>query len=399
MTRAPEFGKQRRIVLYYPFVDDFTSTAPHYKLFGRRSLKKYGFLITERLANGGTVHVCWDGSMSAFLPTSVVRWLPLFIINFLNVLEFQIWRFVNGLSSSQVVKIKSSDRCHDDVLICFSYKAAIGKFEARHTTFDRFFATVFHLSHYFILTEQKSCNIQRVKNAVLAGDSDLTLNPYFQQYFHWYEKPFLVLPFAVGTRFEKRRDMSERELECVITGTFHDLRQEKPTHYYSDFMNTTGETTYHPVRRNFFERKDELGERIVCIASPFREYGAGTGRLGKLSIKQSSYFATDIVELYNDARFAVIGEELSGFPGIGALEAAACGAVLIGQPSYYVGLGLVEGEHFIGYDGSVARSLEIIRNVPSEMVRQISETAAQNISTRFSPPAVFKKWFETLTNL
>ena len=402
MTRAPEFIKQRRIVLYYPFVDDFTSIAPHYKFFGRRSLKKYGFLVSERLADDGVIHVCWDGSMSAFLPQSVTQWLPVFIVNCLNILEFRLWRHLNCLSSAQAIRVKSNDECHDDVLMCFSYKAAIGKFAARIDTFDRFFATVFHLSHYFILTEKKALNIRRVRNAILAGDSDPTSNPYFQKYFHWYKRRFLVLPFAVGTRFEKRLDMSERKLDCVITGTFHDLRHEKPVHYYSDFMTTTGETTYHPVRRNFFERKDELGEKFVCIASPFRDYAARTGwsgMTGKLAMKQTSYFSTDIVELYNDACFAVVGEEFSGFPGIGALEAAACGAVLIGQPSYYRGLGLVENEHFIGYDGSVEQSLEVIRDVPYKKRRQISEAAAKDISMRFSPPTVFQKWCEILTNL
>ena len=73
--------------------------------------------------------------------------------------------------------------------------------------------------------------------------------------------------------------------------------------------------------------------------------------------------------------------------------------MLIGQPSYYRGLGLVENEHFIGYDGSVEQSLEVIRDVPYKKRRQISEAAAKDISMRFSPPTVFQKWCEILTNL
>ena len=63
--------------------------------------------------------------------------------------------------------------------------------------------------------------------------------------------------------------------------------------------------------------------------------------------------AIDIVNEYNKYKFALVGEELSGFPAIGAFEAMGCGCVLIAQKDFYCGLGLEPNINFLEYDGTI----------------------------------------------
>ena len=62
-----------------------------------------------------------------------------------------------------------------------------------------------------------------------------------------------------------------------------------------------------------------------------------------------------MVEKYNDYKMAICPEDAQGMPGIGFVEAMACGCAYIGLDyGAYRDLGLVEGIHFVGYDGSLS---------------------------------------------
>ena len=69
-----------------------------------------------------------------------------------------------------------------------------------------------------------------------------------------------------------------------------------------------------------------------------------------------------MVDKFNDYKIAVVGEEIMGIPGIGFVEAMACGCAFIGQTvGYYEDYGMKEGIHYIGYDGTkegLARTIE-----------------------------------------
>ena len=50
----------------------------------------------------------------------------------------------------------------------------------------------------------------------------------------------------------------------------------------------------------------------------------------------------------------LVGEEILGVPGIGFVEGMACGGAYLGQRlGYYEDYGMVEGVHYIGYDGTL----------------------------------------------
>lgn len=385
------------IVLYNPQVDDFLATPPHFRLLKRRALRKYGFFLDETLKAEGRIRALADATSSAFVPERVFSLLPAPLRRLVTRIECRMWEKQNDLVGKvDWLRGASDPQAAQAVLLAFSYKAATGPFALRLATFSAFRTVVFHLSHYFIATREKSAHLRQLPNAVLAGDSDVTGNDYFRRHFDWYRgRPFLVLPFAISPRFQQAKPWEQRTAACLATGSFHDLREEKPAWKYRDFMQATGSTTYHPVRKAIFDRAAELKPELDCYVSPFR--GPQQNKrwwrklLERFDVAQKQYFSINIAQLYNDYRYAVVGEELAGFPALGAFEALASGAVLIGEPYAYQGLGMQPQVHYIPHDGSIPGILEAVRSA-----RRTDGGAVQELVCGMRPQPMHRRWTSTL---
>ena len=121
--------------------------------------------------------------------------------------------------------------------------------------------------------------------------------------------------------------------------------------------------------------------------------------LAHFRVAQKKYFSINIVDLYNQHRYAIVGEELSGFPALGAIEAMACGCVLIGQAEYYVGLGLAPWIHFVPFDGNIESIPLIIQEYDLGKMAMISEAGAGLVLCSFSPLEVHNRWLKTLDEI
>jgi hypothetical protein len=342
---------------------------------------------------GHVINVLVDGTASAFVPESVFCKLPDVMRRAVAFVEYWMWRRINRFGPL-VRRVRPPERAFEDVLVAFSYKAATGDFAVRTEVMARYRAVVFHLSHYFVSTSEKAGNIRSLPNAWLAGDSDITGNAYFQKFFSWYKRPFLVLSFAVSQRFSVRKPWPSRQARCVATGTFHDLTREYPQRKYRDFIDSTGSTAYHPIRKAVYENRKSLSF-VECRVSPYRLYSRRSRILDlfkHMRISQKKYFAVDLVDLYNEFQFAVIGEELSGFPALGAIEAMACGCVVVGDPRCYVGLDLVPFNHFMPYEGNLSQLEAIVVRHEKGQMHDIASTAARQVATAFGPSAMWERW-------
>lgn len=384
------------IVFYNPHVDDFLAEPPHFRLLRRRPLKKYGYLIEGALAATGQVHIFVDGAISAFIPDRYFSLLPEFIRCWIARREVGRWERINNLCG-KVSLVNRASVAMDEILFAFSYKTATGNFERRLPQLAAFDCNIFHLSHYFISTAEKSKNLKRVKNAWLAGDSDISTNPYFRRFFAWYDRPFVALPFAVAPRFQVRRPFRERESLCVATGTFHNLHEEIPAEKYRDFIDFFHFSTYHPVRKLIHDHVATLGKWIDSKISLYRgkAEGGGLKRLVRhFSVSQTAYFNIDIVELYNRYRYAIVGEEASGFPALGAFEAMACGCVLIAQPQFYLGWNLMPGKHFVAHDGSLGSIVSAIEalNADPERAAAIADAGTNFVNQNFRAAEAYSRF-------
>lgn len=389
------------ILIYNPHVDDFLSIPPHFRLFGRRALRKYGFFFDEAVRNGLDLRILIDASCSAFIPETIFHRLPYWTRRIVSEFEYKLWRKCNtGLG--KLIRIQPSMSSSNDVVVVFSYKGATGNFEIRKKLLAQYRAVVFHLSHYFVATAEKARNIKSLDNAYLAGDSDIIKNEYFRKYFSWYLKDFLILPFAVADRFESRTCFSTRRCQCVATGTFHDLQHERPIYKYSDYLESTGYVTYHPIRKKIFDLGVNLPNFIVSYISPYRRSNPESFIVRVVNhflVSQKTYFAINIVELYNEFQFVVVGEEFSGFPALGAFEAMACGCVLIADPKFYEGLPLIPGKDFICYDGTIEGLFHVLEGLTDRRLSSNTLESVETVRIFFSPAYVYTRWIKTLSEL
>jgi hypothetical protein len=174
--------------------------------------------------------------------------------------------------------------------------------------------------------------------------------------------------------------------------------KEEPYAYYQGFTEFFETDTYHPVRKLLYQNREQLSDWLTCRISPFRELtGSRTiasklSRLLRLDIVQTEYFSFDIVDFFNQHRFAVVGEELSGAPAIGFFEAMACGSVMLGQRgSFYDGLGLVPNIHYLPHDGSIESIRAAIEqaNADIDRTKEISKAGLAYIAEFCTPAKVW----------
>ncbi len=384
------------LVLYNPHVDDFLGEPPHFRLAGRRALRKYGFMI-EGSSLDRPLHVVVDGTLSCFIPIEIFAKLGRRIRMRVAEREFASWVRLNGLEGSVEIVTPSSADLSRSVLLVFSYKAMADElFDERRRIFDEAGCTVAHLSHYFIDTARKAVNMRSCRRLLLAGDSDITDNPYYRSHFGWYESVLLVLPFAVSDRFRSATPFDKRSNLCVATGTFHDLTRERPARKYSDYRSLVGIDTYHPLRAEIWDERDNIGDEIRCLISPFRmrRFRHVAPVLDRVLVAQRKHFSIDLVQEYDEAKMAVVGEEASGFPALGSLEAMACGTLVLGRYDAFEGLGLIEGRHYLGHDGTLTGLLDARARVLAleDEGEGIAEAGMREIDARFRGSVVRDRW-------
>ncbi|MGB6329371.1 MAG: glycosyltransferase [Halarcobacter sp.] len=352
------------IVFYNPQVDDFLAEPPHFSFLKRRALKKYAYIFDGILLENKIIEIYVDFTLSSFVPERIFSKLPLVFRKIIVKRELSKWIKDNNLINRVKINFKYDDSFEKKILFAMSYKSMENYNKKRIEIINKFRKSIFHLSHYFISTKSKSKNLSLLKNIYLCGDSDITTNDYFKFYFSWYKKDFLIIPFYVQDRFKLKKIFLERKKLVIATGSFHNLYEEKPLHKYKDYLEFFKQSTYHPIRKILYENRDNINHMIDVKVSPYRENSNDSFLIKlfkKYFVTQKKYFSFDIVELYNEYKYVVVGEENIGFPAIGAFEAMACGCILIGQKKYYNGLGMEENRHFINYDGTIADLISKVR--------------------------------------
>ena len=111
-----------------------------------------------------------------------------------------------------------------------------------------------------------------------------------------------------------------------------------------------------------------------------------------------------MVEKLNSYKIAVVGEEIMGIPGIGFVEAMACGCAYIGQTTgYYEDYGMKEGIHYIGYDGTkkdLAAKIEYwMQPENQERLEQIADAGYNFVRTHFNKDVVAEGLLKQLQSL
>ena len=386
-------------VVLNPHISDFISKPLSSHLFKRRALKKYGYIIDEALANEGSVTVLANSAASGLVPMSIFKKLPYFLRYLITRFEIGRWKKINGFND-QVQVYYNADKLPDrKALVMLSYKNYQNPVPAL-VTCNAFELVIAHISHYHLFTSQQSAFLSGIRNLVIAADSDISTTPYFREKFSWYERSVFILPFEITARFKRTKQVRERQVKILATGTFHffDRMIENGDVSAEEFCKANNTGTMHPIRREIFEHKEEVSAWMDPMVSPYND-----GELRKSLLQrffsttftsQKKYFSFDIVAGYNDHRFAVVGEEyFSGLPGIGSFEAMGCGCVLIGVPECYKGLGMEPGIHYLAHNNTLEGIKTVFEANKDDLplLESISEQGRTLIEDFFRPAVSYKR--------
>ncbi|HBM90793.1 MAG TPA: hypothetical protein DD400_02815 [Rhodospirillaceae bacterium] len=367
-------------VILNPHVGDWLAEPLSFRLLRRRALRKYGYLLDAPREHGQRIPVLICGTLSGLVPSTLFSYLPAFVREKWLSLELKLWRKINDADHLDFY-FAPEEKLLQKPLIIFSWKNCEGAaFDKRLAIIKKFSHVIGNLSHYFVNTAIKAHNLNRIPNLSLWSESDLQNNPYFQNFFGWYKKPVIVVPFCVAPRFSLPEKQKERDKKCVATGSFHFLPDEKPRCVYEDFMRFFGTTNYHFVRSDLYQRRAQprIKENINVLSAPYREKKSSLSNWSQriLGAGQKNYFAIDIVDVYQTHLFAVVGEERSGNPGIGIFEAMACGAIPIIKTSCYEGLGLSVSKNCLSYEGDVDSLLASVQKDEANLLTLQKESSA-----------------------
>ena len=269
-------------------------------------------------------------------------------------LEHRIVMRKNGIPGKKVKVLKrESDIRRDDIVIVYEFFRTQFDFSRRP---DAFIA----LSQLHFLVD-KAKLMEKLDPDLIYNESDMQKHFIaFNDYFGWFKKQYLVIPFVYGERFKVIKPFAERQNKAVSVGTIT----------YPYYIRKHYDTTcLQPARKQVYDHAEELKPWVDCFNSDYMSgvnplnVDNSVGKIKKLANRlhdkfftghQKKYYSFDMVEKFNDYKMCVVGEEITGLPGIGFVEGMASGCAYIGQTvGYYEDYGMKDGVHYIGYDGTL----------------------------------------------
>jgi hypothetical protein len=386
-----------------PHISDFFGKPLAFVLLKRRALKKYSYLIDVPVSQGQNVNIMVNGANSGIIPDSLFRKMPLFLRSRWLRYEMSLWLKHNDLKGKVTIHYSPDSIPGRSTLFFLCYRNFYFPNDLQKTC-AAFPRAIGHLSHYYLHPAGYSKAVKSIPNLWLASDVDVSGNAFFRHFFPWYQKEIKVVSFAVGDRFTAHVPFENRKAKAVATGTFHMIEAENFNNQLQDLKAFSPTNTIHPLRRGIFENKEKLQDFIDCFCFPYFESEMKEKKWyhrfipKKYKVTQASYFSFNIVDKYNEYRYAIVGEEYyNGIPGIGAFEAMACGTVLIGHPDCYAGTGLQEGIHYLPHHNNTDDIAATIRkaNQEPEPIKQMAERAALLVKEKYKPVALWQAFLQT----
>lgn len=269
-------------------------------------------------------------------------------------IEHRIAMWKNGIPQKKIKILRhESDIRHDDIVII--YQLFEGQFDFKQRP-DAFIA----LSQLHFTVDQAAV-MEKLDPDLMYNESDMQKRfVAFDDYFGWFHKQYLVIPFVFAERFKVIKPFAERQNKAVSVGTIT---------YPPYIKQYYGTNCLQPARKQVYDNAEELKPWVDCFNSDYLAEDKAYNVTNKVNSvqkvinrlhdkfflgHQKKYYSFDMVEKFNDYKMCVVGEEITGLPGIGFVEGMACGCAYIGQTvGYYEDYGMKEGVHYIGYDGSL----------------------------------------------
>ncbi|MBS4697998.1 hypothetical protein J4G65_21385 [Aeromonas allosaccharophila] len=349
------------MILYDPHCDDNIFTPVSYYIGRRTALKKYEYIKSAMVNNGGLkIYFSYKNSS---LPNVIIKKIPNIFLRWIVLAEIFIWRYINNIDSSCVINEIDG---HD--VFCFGYK----KFNnITHDEVNSSKTFNIHLTHYHTYGYN---SIYLEPNVNLLYDTDVSHHLYFMSKFIGYTRKVIVMPFYVKDRFFTVPLASGKRHGVSITGTYHDICP-----FECDFgIYNNNRVTLHPIRHELATTKRRLSERFHTRLSLYVNPNNFITLLSRLrGYSQSKYFSFDIADFYSRTKISLVAGEGTGAVAIGALESLAAGCIPLLKSSEVQGLDLPPDAYLI-YE-----NIEDILNF-SEFDTNVEPAFLRNVALRFS---------------
>lgn len=340
-------------------------------------------------------------SMASSLPEPIMKFL-----NFFRFIEHRIVLRKNGIPITAIHVLRRREDIQQDDMVLLYRHCQSQFYDAKDI--DAFKAV--SMIHFWGSREES----EMLKNAginVIFSESDLRKHSeIFNKYYGWYKGEFIVHPFVPGFRFKNLKPFSERSNKAFATGTITYKRTP-------DFVAVYGDPCDQPIRLALKQNAERLKDIVYCTCSDYSEGKdtvkiCGNSRLARFykalhyklfESQQKSYYSFDMVEQFNNHKMCVVGEEILGVPGIGFVEGMACGCAYIGHKNgIYEDYGMIDGIHYIGYDGTLedlkAKITYCQRPEHQEELERIAETGCGYIQNNFCGDRVAELLLKSLIN-
>lgn len=360
---------------------------------------KYSYIIKYLLNNNIKIGIYINDNGST-LP----NWIKKYINNkYLRKIECYLVLLLNGYDPRKFIIINNKDKIKNtDVVIGhIFYNDDLYNFQELNGK------KMINLSHF---TYRQPINEKYFSNLkTFIYEADVSEDPFFKRYYGWYNNKFYILPFTYQSRFIVSNSFYKRKNKVMAVGTLAYCEQKE----YVDLYKTT---YLHPMGKLILENMSTLTEYMDSYVSFVREK-----KLKEVldtdyilvniykSIynyynfdKQKQYYSFDMVQKFNEYKMFICPEEITGEPRIGFIEGMACGCAYIGlNHKMYSDIGLVEGVHYIGYDGSLEDLISKItyyQNNEDEL-KKIAITGCEFVRLHFNQNKVAKKFYNDLRKL
>lgn len=316
-------------------------------------------------------------------------------------LDHRITMHKNGIPMSKIKVLKHEDEIrHDDLVILYQIFGPQFEFDKRPDAFIAVSQLHFALS--------ASAMMEKVDPDLMFNESNMQQRFVgFNEYFGWFHKQYMVIPFVFAPRFKVIKPFAERQNKAVSVGTVT---------YPGYLIKYYGHDCLQPARKQVYDNARELTPWVDCFNSDYLEddklskHSANDSKLVRTFKRlhdkffvghQKKYYSFDMVEKFNDYKMCIVGEEIVGLPGIGFVEGMACGCAYLGQTvGYYEDYGMKEGVHYIGYDGTLDDLKAKITYYQQPEHQQELETIAKNgcefVRSHFNGPAAAESLLNNL---
>ena len=389
---------QGKLIIYSPFNSLFGDNIWGV-ITGKKNPGRDKIIFIKDLFSNENVYVYFEEEYNNS-SADIVNKIPLvFIRRILIELEFYFWCKYYKINYSRIKIIRKISKIlqHDVILSTLHYlpeKNSLKKTKAKQ---------LIYASHFFYNILKNVNKISNLNNVVFLAEANLTKKSnFFRKYFGLQFNTY-VLPFQIKDRFIKKNEWNKRSSKCLALGTTHELPYTEHTNTFIDYYK---KRTWHYMRDEIYISKNKYPDLMNIKIERFNEdlkvsdnkliaYFQNIFILGK----QNKYFSFDIVEQFNQHKIFISPEERAGLPSINFVEGMACGCAYIGLDSEIYGdLGMINGHHYIGYDGTMEDLIVKLKyyNANDNLLEDIANNGFNFVTQNFDKNLVKKKFLDDI---